>query len=181
MSTIELPRQGDGASVRTPARRAVRRSLAIAPAALAFALVWTVATVGLVLFSFWWREAGWTPRTEAVLSTFALGGAIGGLLAPLAAAAIAGHRPTGARFAAMFAGLIIATGGGTLLVYAIRFRLADPDFWVNFPSLIFIVELVFTMASAVYVLLVSGFPLLLPHGLIALLAAAAWFARRPRG
>lgn len=181
MSTIELPRQADGATVRTPAGRPVGRSLAIAPAALVFALVWTLATAGVVLLSFWWREAGWTPRTEAVLTTFAAGGAIGGLLAPLVAAAVAGHKPAGARFAAMFAGLIMATGGGTLLVYAIRFRLADPDFWVNFPSLIWIVELVFTMASATYVLLVSGFPLLLPHGLIALAAAAVWFARRPRG
>ncbi len=68
-----------------------------------------------------------------------------------------------------------------LFVYALQFRLADPDFWSDFPDPIWIVEFAFTMASAAYVMLVSGLPLLLPHGLAALLLASLWFARRPRG
>ena len=127
------------------------------------------------------RDVAPNERVAILLALFAAGSWLGGGLALVIASAVAGHRPPLKRFAAMLATLAIGTAGGIALVYLFEFRLLDAEFWSDGIGPHILVELLFTGASAGYTLLVSGLPLILPHGLLVLFGAAIWFARRPRG
>jgi hypothetical protein len=173
-TTIDGPRRSRLATGLGRARRGL-------PLALRFAVVHAVVITGAAAATLALREVAMNHRVGIVLAIFAAGSALGGFLAVLVAAAVAGHRPPPKRFAAMLATLTFGTAGGIALVYLVQFRLIQPDFYEDFPSLHFLEQMLFTGASAAYTFTVSGLPLILPHGLAALFGAAIWFARRPRG
>jgi hypothetical protein len=102
-----------------------------------------------------------------------------GALGWIAAAAVAGSRPAGARFAAMLAALMIGTAAFVALGQFLAFQLGDgvrndpPEF----PSLQFVLNILGGGASAAYVTVAVALRLLLPVGLIPLFAGAAVFVR----
>jgi hypothetical protein len=159
---------------RSTAAAGLRRAAGFAT--LHAVLITAAAAASIVL-----RDVAVNQRVAVMLAIFAAGSWIGGFLALLIATAIAGRRPPLKRFAAMLATLTTGTAGGIALVYLFEFRLLDAEFWSDGLTPHIFVELLFTGASAGYTLLVSGLPLLLPHGLLVLFGAAIWFARLPRG
>lgn len=172
-------RQVMDGQVTTPGTRpaaAVGLRRALGFATLHALLITAAAAASIVL-----RDVALNERVMILLAIFAAGSWIGGFLALLLATAVAARRPPLKRFAAMLATLTTGTAGGIALVYLFEFRLLDAEFWSDGIGLHIFEELLFTGASAGYTLLVSGLPLLLPHGLLVLFGAAIWFARLPRG
>jgi hypothetical protein len=159
---------------RPVAAAGLRRAVGFAT--LHAALITAAAALSILL-----RDIALNERVAVLLAIFAAGSWIGGFLALLLATIVAARRPPLKRFAAMLATLTTGTAGGIALVYLFEFRLLDAEFWSDGLGLHIFEELLFTAASAGYTLLVSGLPLLLPHGLLVLFGAAIWFARLPRG
>lgn len=155
-----------------------RRAL---PRAILFGAVHALEIGAIAYVSLVTRQLGFGTRTDLVIATFVGGAFLGGTLAWAAAAVVAGHRPASARFAAMLIALTLGTAGGIALVYFFKYRSYFAAFHADFGTFSWLVELAFTGASAAYTFIVSGLPLILPLGLVPLLAGAAAFARRPRG
>lgn len=149
-------------------------------AAALFAPIYAIGVTLSVALHFIWREQAFNTRTTAVLILFAVGALVAGFLAWAVSAMVAGIRPPSARFAAMTLFLTVATAGITAFIFFLQFRVYYAQgHSVEFTKL-WLVQLMFTGASAVYIFLSSGLRLLLPFGLPVLFGAAYLFARKPR-
>ncbi len=85
-----------------------------------------------------------------------------------------------AAFAALFLSLGIMTIGLTAAIYALDYRSYYTEWHAPAFSVTWAFQFVFTVAGALYQFAVLGLRLYLPFGLLALFAAALWFARLPR-
>lgn len=121
-----------------------------------------------------------TSRTPDILATFALGAALAFPVALyLARLAVPGARRE-ARFAAAFLAFGVMTVLGVAFVYAMQYRLYYAQWHDHFPSVVWVFQLVFTGAAAVYQFAVLGVRMFLPVGLAALLLVSLWHARQAR-
>lgn len=161
-------------------RRGLRRLRRGFWPAVLFAPAYSGAVAGAVTLHFVWREQAFNVRAVAVLVLFALGALTAGFLSWLCAAMIAGHRPLSARFAAMLISLAVSTAGLTAFLFFLQFRVYYAQWHSSELTLLWLYQLAFTGASAVYIFMSSGLRLLLPFGLPVLFTAAWLFARRPR-
>lgn len=162
-------------------RAAFRRLVRSLPKAALFAPLYGAAVTGSVVAHMAWYNQAYGLRMLAVIILFALGGTVGGFLAWVFAATVAGARPRSARFAAMCFALILATAGITAFFFFLQYRLYYAQWHDQSFSEMWIVQMIFTGASAVYIFAVSGLRMLLPFGLPVLFLAALVFARKPRG
>ena len=85
-----------------------------------------------------------------------------------------------AAFAALFLSLGVMTIGLTATFYALDYRSYYTEWHAPAFSVTWAFQFVFTVAGALYQFAVLGLRLYLPFGLLALFAAALWFARLPR-
>ena len=77
--------------------------------------------------------------------------------------------------------LILGTAGITAFFFFLQYRLYYAQWHDQSFSEMWIVQMLFTGATAVYIFAVSGLRMLLPFGLPVLFGAALVFARKPRG
>ncbi len=148
--------------------------------AILFAPCYAAAVAGAVALHLVWREQAVNTRVTAVLILFALGALIAGFLSWLMAAMVAGNRPVSARFAAMMVLLAVSTAGLTAFLFFLQFRVYYAQWHASELTLLWLYQLAFTGASAVYIFMSSGLRMLLPFGLPVLFGAAYLFARRQR-
>ena len=162
-------------------RAAFRRLVRSLPKAALFAPFYGAAVTASVVVHMVRHDQAYGLRMLAVIILFALGGTVGGFLAWVVAATVAGARPRSARFAAMSFTLILGTAGITAFFFFLQYRLYYAQWHDQSFSEMWIVQMLFTGASAVYIFAVSGLRMLLPFGLLVLFGAALIFARKPRG
>lgn len=161
--------------------RAFARFRASLAGALVFGLAYGAAITATVMLTLQLREVGMAGRVAEIIRTFAIGGTLGGAIAWAAAAAVAGHRPATARFAAMLVAATTATAGATAFIYFLKINAHFSEFHEDFATTAWIVQTIFTGASAAFVFAAIGLRMMLPLGLVTLFTAALVFAWRPRG
>lgn len=134
-------------------------------------------SAGLSLYT---RERLWVPADIAILGLYFVGGLFGWVFAlPFARFCAAGRRPE-TRFAAWLFWLTIGTLGVTAGLFALEYRSFYSQWHAPVFSRIWVFQLIFTSASAVYQFAVIGLRLYVPLGFLILLAASAIMARRMR-
>jgi hypothetical protein len=145
--------------------------------ALGFALVWAAAIIVSTMASALLARHALPPEALRIAVIFGLGAAIAAPLCLWFVRALA-LRAQSARFAAAFSSL-------SLLTLAFTAFLFGYDFWWYFAqwhgdtfTRLWLIQLVFTFASATYQFLVAGLRLYVPFGVFALMAAALLVARR---
>lgn len=142
-------------------------------APLVFAVIWCALITSLAGFQMWRSGDALTERSLAVLLIFCAGSFAGALFAR-AFCAVCGlfRRQPSARFAAMLIGLSVGTVGLSAFLHYLQFQ----SYYMRWHSSPFsregLSEIIMTGASSGYIFLVEATPLLLPWGLILLLAAA---------
>ena len=90
-----------------------------------------------------------------------------------------GHKVE-ARFAAFFLAMTVGTVLMTAFLFAMDYRIFYSRWHAPFGSFIWMLQFIFTGASAVYQFLVIGLGLFLPLGLVCLLATSLVLAKRMR-
>jgi hypothetical protein len=118
-------------------------------------------------------------RFRTMVLWMLLAGTVAGATAWLGAAAVAGHRPAPVRGAAMLIALTLATAGFIAIGQFVAFRIGEavPGSGRDFPSLLWFLNVFGGMASAAYLTVTVALRLLLPVGLIPLLAGTLLFVR----
>ncbi|MGN6551189.1 MAG: hypothetical protein ACTHJ3_15025 [Pararhizobium sp.] len=142
-------------------------------------LVWAAAMAAVVFLDLGRINGRIEGHLGILLVIYAAGGAIALPVASLLMRAAAGTRHPLARLLAAFVVLALVTIAATALVYLLRdfVRIVHPRDVVR-PHVLFdrALDLAFTLAE----FCVLGIRLYFPYGLAALLAGAAWLARRSR-
>lgn len=162
-------------------RQALARGRAALRPAARFALWYGPAVGGAVALHLWWTSHGLGGKAMKVLAIFGAGALVGGFLAWVLAAMLAGGaRSAGRRAAVMLVLLVIGTAGTVALIYFIDFRSYFAQFHDTTFSRDWLVEMLFTGAGALYVFASMGLRLMLPAGLPLLFIGAALFARATR-
>ncbi|WP_246727729.1 hypothetical protein [Chelativorans sp. Marseille-P2723] len=116
----------------------------------------------------------------ALLVLYMAGGALAFPIALLAATLVSGTKGFTQRFATFFLALAVATGAVTAALFALEYRAYYAQWHAGPFSFVWILQFVFTLASAAYQFAVIGLRLYFPIGLLGLFAASIWFAARPR-
>lgn len=165
------------AATLAAARRRARGAL---PGALAAGLVAGLALPALAFVDLLARDVALGPRLPAILGLFAGSGLLGAFAGWTAAAALAGHRPPSARFAAMLLADAVATAAALTVIHRVVVRVQDGEPVRFTPGGLFVEA--FGNVSSAYVVAVAGMPMVLPLGALLLIGTAAAFARpAPRG
>ncbi|WP_146610135.1 hypothetical protein [Rhodobium orientis] len=159
-------------------RAALTRARTALLPALAFAPAYAGGVVVAVALHLYWRETAFNTRTGAILILFALGALLGGFLAYVLAATVAGARPFSARLAAIAVALMAITAGVTAFLFFLQFRVYYAQWHSDHFGRLWLMQMAYTGATAVYIFMSSGLKLILPFGLPVLFAAAWVFARR---
>lgn len=151
------------------------------PAAIAFALLWSGSLAVLLGVDLLRRDVHLGDRAATLLATYAAGAALGGLVAWILAAALAGARPRTARFAAMLTLLPVATAAGAALAYFVAiYDLYAPEH-ADILTPMGMVQTAFTFVGGAYIIGVTGLRALMPAAVLPLFLAAllfAWATRR---
>ncbi|SHM12730.1 hypothetical protein [Roseibium suaedae] len=161
-------------AARTRQTRPSRKTRPVHPISpLLFAVLWCILITSLAAFQLWRSGIAISERSLAVVLIFAAGSFSGALFARAFCAICGFFRPQpSARFAAMLIGLSAGTVGLSALLHYLQFQSYYAQ-WHNSPfSRAGLDEIIMTGASSGYIFLVEATPLLLPWGLILLLAAA---------
>lgn len=141
-------------------------------------LVWAI----LMVCSAWLGLAlrGWQASTNLyeVCIVFFVGGLLAFLPGLWVGRIVARGRAAHARFATVFVALLLATLGMTAVVYALQYRQYYSQWHEDVFTRIWMFQLIFTFAAAIYQFAVLGMRLFVPVGFIALVAAALYYARR---
>ncbi|MCW2308377.1 hypothetical protein [Rhodobium gokarnense] len=159
-------------------RAAFTRARAALLPGLVFAPAYASGVVVAVALHLYWREMAFNPRTGAILILFALGALLGGFLAYVLAASVAGARPFSARLAAIAVALMAITAGITAFLFFLQFRIYYAQWHTDHIGRLWLMQMAYTGATAVYIFMSSGLKLILPFGLPVLFAASWVFARR---
>lgn len=125
---------------------------------------------------------GWqtVAKLRHVVTIYLGGGFVAFPLALYAARLLALGRSRDVAFAAFFAALACATIAITAAVYALDYRIYYTQWHAEPFTRTWMFQFGFTVAGALYQFAVLGLRLYMPFGLVALLAAALWFACQPR-
>ena len=151
---------------------------------------WRVALIGSLAWGLAMSDAaylalgritGWLdPHLPTILVIYFLGGLVAFVPSLVAAGALAAGRRAEVRFSAAFVTLAIGTLAATGFVYGIQYMRHDID-WTGFPGPGFpFMDIPKSMIGAQVYYLVLGARLLAPEGLLPLLIASVWLARRLR-
>ncbi len=149
--------------------------------AFAGSLCWGLAMCASAAFTLWNRTGWHSAELAQVMLLYFLGGALAFLPALFLARFVGLDRPFGARFAAHFLALSIATVGLTAFLFALDYRTYYAQWHGHDLSLLWAFQFVFTVLAAVYQFAVVGLGLYLPLGGLALVAASIMLAARPPG
>lgn len=140
-------------------------------------VLWPLAVVGSVLAAMLLANHALAPAAPRIAGLFALG-ALPALPLSLWLLRISTFTHPLRLFSAALLVLSLITIGLTALVFAF-------DFWWYFAqwhgdrfSKLWLIQLGFTFASAIYQFLVSGLRLYVPFGVFALVAASVWLTRQ---
>lgn len=144
----------------------------------AAALAWGLAMAASAWIGLHWREWESGERIGDVAFLFFACGLAGFPLAMVPAQLLARGWSPERRFALAIIGLATTTIGLTALAYAIQYRLYYSEWHDHAFTIRWIFEVGFTTLAAIYQFAVMGMRLFLPVGLVALLVAGLWFARR---
>lgn len=149
--------------------------------AFAVSLAWSLALAAAAAVMTVGRGQAITGRALAVIVVFAVAGLVGALVAWVAATLLTWRcRHRSARFAAMFACLVLGTAGTAVLQLYWQINLYYSRWHEGGLTVQSLFEFLFTSASAAYVLGVVGTRLLLPWVLpFAFLAAYAFAVAAP--
>jgi hypothetical protein len=132
------------------------------------------------LLALCFRNGLQTDHIAALAVVYFFGGALAWpFMVPLARI-LAFRRPVETRFAAFFLALSIGTMAMTAFLFAMDYRIFYSRWHAPFGSIVWMFQFAFTGASAVYQFAVLGSRLFLPFGLIFLIAASLYLARRMR-
>ncbi|WP_181702257.1 hypothetical protein [Chthonobacter albigriseus] len=153
----------------------VRARGALAHAA-AFGLVHATLVTLITIHGIGARDMAFGSRSMELISTFALGSALGGFAAWIVAAVVVAARPVTARFAGMLLALSVGTAGGIATIYFVAFTSYFQNVHEGMSLLQYVVGFVFATASVAYTFAASGAPLLMPWGVVPLIGGAAAFA-----
>lgn len=125
---------------------------------------------------------GWlTPGRIRYLSLLlAAGGVLAFPVAFFFARLLSTGRSTEAAFSVAFLCLLVCTIACGSGLYALQYRLYYSEWHAPALSITWGLELIFTLAAALYQYAVLGVRLYFPIGFVALFAASIWFARQPR-
>jgi hypothetical protein len=144
-----------------------------------FAPAFAIACAGIVAARMLLAGQAAGGRFATVTAVVFVATAAAGFAGWVLAAAFAGDRPASARFATMLILLVAGTAGfiafGQYLAFMLGERIRTEE--AEFPSLRWVLLVVGGGPSAVYVTIAIALRLLLPVGLVPLLAGAALFAR----
>lgn len=144
---------------------------------VAGALGWGAAMALSAQAFLWLSVAALTSHYWSITALVFCGAALAWPLGMAAFRFIAFRRHRQAAFAAAFLCLSVFTIGITALIYALIYRNYYAQWHGETFSKLWLVQLVFTMASALYQFAVQGVRLYLPLGVAALFAASAVLAR----
>lgn len=172
--------EDDSQTPRMAAKRMPSTRLPQVARALGFALSWAFLMAGLVATQLLIGNQGVNERTVSVVILFFSGGFCGAVFARLFAALITRFRSTpSVRFAAMLLGLSSGTAGMTAFLHFLHFRAFYTEWHSEIWTVHWVVEQIMTGVNSTYIFVVEGMMLLLPWGLILLLAAAYDYAATP--
>ncbi len=168
-----------------PAKKQIRsgRLAAAVPPFREFAfgaLCWGAMMALSALLALAFRNGLKTDHIGELVIVYFLGGALAWpFMLPLGRF-FAFRRRVETRFAAFFLTLSVGTMAMTAFLFAMDYRIFYSRWHAPFGSVIWMFQFVFTGASAVYQFAVLGSRLFLPLGLLFLIAASLYLARRMR-
>jgi hypothetical protein len=116
---------------------------------------------------------------QTILAIFAIGGLLAFPFGLYAARLFAPSGDPGARFAAAFLAMGVASALAVAFVFSMQYRIYYAQWHEPFPSIPWFFQLAFTGAGAVYQFAVLGMRMFFPVALLALFAFGLWHARRP--
>ena len=148
--------------------------------ALVGGLIWACAISLSAFVSLWFFIRLETVHLESILILYAAGAFLSFPFSLFFATFFGAGRRADTRFAASFLSLSFCTLAMTAFIFSQQFRLFFAQWHGDFGTGLWLNEFVFTSASAVYQFLVSGLRLYLPVGLIELILASLWLAKRMR-
>ena len=141
-------------------------------------LLWACVMTGSATLSLAWRR----DSLDFAILPIAIVFFLGGLLAfspSLFSARLFKPKTQTIRFALYAAALAIVTVGASMAIFALQYRTYYAQWHGDFPSKLWLIQLIFTLLAACYQFAVSGIRLFLPFSLPILLATAFWFSKRP--
>ena len=148
--------------------------------ALFGAIAWAAAMGLSAQAALWINIAAETSHYWSLSALCFTGGLLAYPLALFAIRFISRNRPGEIAFAAAVICLSLATVSITALIFAVIYRNFYAQWHGPFPSRLWLFQLVFTTAAALYQFAVMGMRLYLPLGAIFLLAASLMLARKHR-
>lgn len=148
--------------------------------ALAGAALWAAIMAASATHGIWLRTWQTPYKVQAVALLFAAGGAVGFPVGLFLARFFGTGRRREAAFAAALIGFSAATVAATALTYALVYRSYYAAWHAEPLSITWVFQLIFTTIGATGQFAVLGLRLYFPIGFAAMLAAALWFARKPR-
>lgn len=143
-------------------------------------ICWGAAMSASALATLYLRNGLLTSHLTALTLVYFFGGMLAWPIGVPLARQFAGHRPPSARFAVFFLVLLLGTATMTAFLFAMDYRWFYARWHASFGSLVWVFQLLFTGASAVYQFAVLGLSLFLPFGLLCLTVVSAYLARQMR-
>ncbi|MCP4314795.1 MAG: hypothetical protein GY789_01825 [Hyphomicrobiales bacterium] len=126
------------------------------------------------------RVGGLTSHMAALLALHFAGGTLAYPIAVMGLRVVAGNKRAEARFSAAFLCLGGMTIGLTAVLFAIIYRSFYAQWHGEFATWLWVYQLAFTLASALYQFAVIGVRNFLPLGLVFLVAASLWLVKTTR-
>lgn len=165
----------------SPASRTrLRAALPSWPVALGGSLAWALLMGASAALGLWLRAWETREHIVAVVALFAAGGGIGFAPGLFLARLVAGEKPRGAAFAAVFLALSLATIGFTAAIYVLVYRSYYAAWHADAFTITWGFQQIFTTLGALGQFAVLGVRLYFPLGFAALLVASLVFSRPPR-
>ena len=158
----------------------IRSSLPSLQMTLIGGLVWACGMSLSAYVSLWVFIRLETVHLQSILILYAAGAFLSFPFSLFFASFMGAGRRAETRFAASFLSLSFCTLAMTAFLFSQQFRLFYAQWHDDFGTGLWLNEFVFTSLSAVYQFLVSGLRLYLPLGLIELILASLWLAKRMR-
>lgn len=150
------------------------------PGLLLGAVAWGLLMAAAALLGLYLRFRLQTAHLQELMLLYFAGGLLAWLVAVPVGRFFAFRRSPETRFAAFFLTLTCATILATTFLFAMQYRLFYSQWHQPFGTRIWVLQFLFTSASATYQFLVLGIRLYLPLGLVFLIGASVFLARRMR-
>lgn len=158
----------------------IKTSLPSLKIALFGGLLWAFSMSLSAFLALWFHIRLETPYLTKILLLYAAGGFLSFPFSLFFATFFGSGRRGDTRFAASFLSLTCCTIAMTAFLFSQQYRLFYAQWHDDFGTGLWLNEYVFTSAAAVYQFFVFGLRLYLPLGLIELILASLWLAKRMR-